>query len=78
LPERSIDLSFIQHFYLTSDSTSKQFVTKGIGGKYIIPIHYHFTTPVMDTAVVKQNYPEAIFFDEELQNWMIPQYKNKI
>ncbi|NPD46630.1 MBL fold metallo-hydrolase [Lentimicrobium sp. S6] len=72
LQERKIDLSFIQHFYLTSDSISRQFVTKGIGGKYIIPIHYHFTTPIFDSILIKQNYPEAILFNEELQTWHMP------
>ena len=72
LPEKNIDLSFIQHFYLTSDSISRQFVTNGIGGKYIIPIHYHFTTPVFDSVIVKQNYPDAILFNEELQTWYMP------
>lgn len=72
LPERKIDLAFIQHFYLTSDSISKQFVTKGIGGKYIIPIHYHFTTPSFDKAIVKANYPDAILFDKELESWEMP------
>ena len=75
LPEKKIDLSFIQHFYLTSDSTSKQFVTKGIGGKYIIPIHYHFTTPSFDAAIVKENYPDAILFDKELESWKMPERK---
>lgn len=72
LPERKIDLAFIQHFYLTSDSISKQFVTKSIGGKYIIPIHYHFTTPSFDKAIVKANYPDAILFDKELESWEMP------
>lgn len=76
LPERKIDLSFIQHFYLTSDSTSRQFVTKGIGGNYIIPIHYHFTNPGFDAAIVKENYPDAILFDKELESWNMPAKKN--
>jgi L-ascorbate metabolism protein UlaG (beta-lactamase superfamily) len=72
LPEKKIDLSFIQHFYLTNDSASKLFVTKGIGGKYILPIHYHFTTPSFDAAIVKENYPDAILFDKELESWKMP------
>ncbi len=72
LPEKKIDLSFIQHFYLTSDSTSSQFVNKGIGGKYILPIHYHFTTPGFDAAIIKENYPDAILFDKELESWKMP------
>ncbi len=77
LPEKKIDLSFIQHFYLTNDSTSKLFVTKGIGGKYIIPIHYHFTTPSFDASIVKENYPDAILFDKELASWEIPEKKEE-
>ena len=72
LPEKKIDLAFIQHFYLTSDSISQEFVTKGIGGKYILPIHYHFTTPSFDAAIVKGNYPDAILFDKELASWKMP------
>nr|NQU89654.1 PD40 domain-containing protein [Bacteroidota bacterium] len=72
LPEKMIDLSFIQHFYLTNDSLSKKFVNDAIGGRYIIPIHYYFTTPPFDTNIVRQNYPDAIIFKEELQSWQMP------
>lgn len=78
LPEKKIDLSFIQHFYLTSDSTSKQFVRKGIGGKYIIPIHYHFTTPAFDSSLIRDNYPKAIIFKEELDSWHMPIKANSL
>jgi hypothetical protein len=78
LPEKNIDLSFIQHFYLTDDSTSRQFVTKGIGGKYVFPIHYHFTTPAFDSIIVKENYLNAIIFSEELQTWHMPKDEPKV
>jgi L-ascorbate metabolism protein UlaG (beta-lactamase superfamily) len=73
LPEKKIDLSFIQHFYLTNDSLNKKFVNEAIGGRYIIPIHYNFTTPAFDSTMVRQNYPDAIIFEEELQTWVMPQ-----
>ena len=73
LPERNIDLSFIQHYYLRGDSLSTKFVREAIGGRYIFPIHYHFTTPPLDTTIVRQNYPDAIIFKEELQTWEMPQ-----
>ena len=72
LPERNIDLSFIQHYYLRGDSLSTKFVREAIGGNYIFPIHYHFTTPTFDTTIVRQNYPDAIIFKEELQKWQMP------
>ncbi|MBN2395006.1 MAG: hypothetical protein JXC36_00915, partial [Candidatus Atribacteria bacterium] len=71
------DLSFIQHFYLTNDSASKLFVTKGIGGKYILPIHYYFTTPAFDSTIVWQNYPDAVIFEKELQTWVMPDRKEE-
>lgn len=78
LPERKIDLLFIQHYYLRGDSLGKKFVNNGIGGNYIIPIHYHFTNPSFDRSIVLQNYPEAIIFKEELQSWSMPDKKDKL
>ncbi len=72
LPERKIDLAFIQHFYLTGDTMSSDFVKKGIGGDYILPIHYHFTTPPFDSTIVRENYPSAIIFENELDSWIMP------
>ncbi len=77
LPEKKIDIAFIQHYYLTGDPSSRRFIEKGIGGKYIIPIHYHFTTPAFDTKIIKQNYQEAIIFKEELHSWRMPDKKDK-
>ena len=76
LPEKKIDLSFIQHFYLTNDSLNKKFVQEAIGGKHIIPIHYHFTTPTFDSSVVRQNYPDAIIFKEEMETWYMHYNEN--
>ena len=39
---------------------------------FILPIHYHFTTPAFDPEVVKQNYPKAILFNKELKTWIMP------
>lgn len=72
LLEKKIDLLFIQHYYLRGDSLSDKFIKEAIGAKYILPIHYHFTSPVFDSILVKQNYPDAILFNEELQTWHMP------
>lgn len=76
LPERKIDLLFIQHYYLTDDPSDRRFVAEGIGGKYIFPIHYHFTTPAFDKKKIRQHYPDAIIFKKELQSWSIPEKEN--
>lgn len=72
LLERNIDLAFIQHYYLIGDSLNERFVRDAIGGYYIFPIHYHYTTPAFEASVVKSNFPEAIIFEEELQTWKLP------
>lgn len=73
LPEKEIDLVLIQHYYLIGDADDDRYVKDGIAGDYIIPIHYYFTTPAFDASVVKQNYPDAIMFKEELQSWRMPE-----
>jgi len=75
LPEKKIDISFIQHFYLTNDPTERKFVLEGIRSRFIIPSHYHYTTPPLDTALVLRNYPDAVQFKEELQKWLLPSTK---
>jgi L-ascorbate metabolism protein UlaG (beta-lactamase superfamily) len=72
LLERNIDLSFIQHYYLIGDSLNEKIVREAIGGKYIFPIHYQYTTPAFDASLVKSNFPEAIIFEEELYTWQLP------
>lgn len=75
LPEKKIDLAFIQHYDLRGDSLSDKFVREGISASYIFPIHYHFTTPSFDAAIVRENYPDAIIFDKELESWKMPERK---
>lgn len=72
LPEEKIDIAFIQHFYLSDIQSEKQFVIQGIGAKYIIPTHYYYTNPPMDRNMVLRNYPDAIFFKNELSSWDLP------
>lgn len=75
LPEKRIDIFFIQHFYLTNDPAESKFVREAIGSRFIIPSHYHYTTPPLDTALVLRNYPDAVVFKEELQKWVMPSTK---
>jgi L-ascorbate metabolism protein UlaG (beta-lactamase superfamily) len=72
IPEKKIDFAFIQHFYLTDNPSEKKFVNEGIGSRFIIPIHYYYTTPPIDTAFIKSNYPDAVVFRHELQHWVMP------
>lgn len=72
LATRKIDLAFIQHYYMRGDSIENKFIREGIAAKYVFPIHYHFTTPTFDAAIITQNYPDAIIFKDELQTWEMP------
>jgi L-ascorbate metabolism protein UlaG (beta-lactamase superfamily) len=72
LPEKKIDLAFIQHFLLTPDPGETKFVREGIGSQYVLPSHYHYTVPPLDTSLVLRNYPDAVLFRNELQNWIMP------
>jgi len=76
LPERDIDLAFIQHYYLNGYSVSTKFVKEAIGANFIFPIHYHFTTPAFDSEIIRENYPDAIIFENELDSWILPENEN--
>ncbi len=78
LPEKNIDLLFIQHYYLLGKPVRTKFINKAIAAKYIIPIHYQYTTPSFERSIVLKNYPEAILFKEELQSWSMPDKKDKL
>jgi L-ascorbate metabolism protein UlaG (beta-lactamase superfamily) len=73
LPEKKIALAFIQHFYLTAAPAERTFIQEGIAARYIIPMHYHYTVPPMNPESVLRNYPDAILFKAELENWVMPQ-----
>ena len=72
LPEKKLDIAFIQHFYLTDIPEEQQFIKQGIAAKYLIPTHYFYTTPPFNRETVKTFYPDAILFDSELSSWVMP------
>lgn len=72
LPEKKLDIAFIQHFYLTDIPEEQQFIKQGIAAKYLIPTHYFYTTPPFNRETVKTFYPDAILFDKELSSWVMP------
>jgi L-ascorbate metabolism protein UlaG (beta-lactamase superfamily) len=71
LSEQNIDLAFIEHFYLRN-SASRGILDINIGAKYVFPIHYKYTTPEYNREVVLFNYPDAVVFNQELENWIMP------
>ncbi len=73
LPEKKIDLAFMQHFYLGDVPAEQKLIREGIAARHIFPMHYHYTVPPMNPESVLRNYPDAILFKAELESWVMPQ-----
>lgn len=69
VPEKNIDVAFIPHFYMRTKNSPQ---VSGVSARYNIPIHYYFTTPPLSTTLVLRYYPDAIFFDKEMDTWTMP------
>lgn len=72
LPEKKIALAFMQHFYLGDAPAEHKLVREGIAARHVFPMHYHYTVPPMNPESVLRNYPDAIFFKAELEDWVMP------
>jgi L-ascorbate metabolism protein UlaG (beta-lactamase superfamily) len=70
LPERRLDLAFIQHYCLGEEPADRRLVQEGIGARWIFPSHYHLTDPPLQPAAVLRSYPDAILFRKELDTWV--------
>jgi L-ascorbate metabolism protein UlaG (beta-lactamase superfamily) len=70
LPEKRLDVAFIQHYCLGEDASDRRLVREGIGARRIIPSHYHLTDPPLRIAAVLAQYPDAIFFGKEMDAWV--------
>jgi L-ascorbate metabolism protein UlaG (beta-lactamase superfamily) len=75
LPEKGMDVAFMPHFYFTDIPAEQKFLREGIASKYLIPTHYYYTDPPLNRSYVLSNYPDAIFFNDELQSWVMPPEK---
>lgn len=73
LPEKKIDLAFIQHFYFTDVPAERKFIREGIAARHVFPMHYQYTVPPMNPESVLRNYPDAVLFKAELESWVMPQ-----
>jgi L-ascorbate metabolism protein UlaG (beta-lactamase superfamily) len=69
LPEKKLDAAFIQHYCLLGDASDRRLVRDGIGARRIFPSHYHLTDPPLRIAAVLGQYPDAIFFQKEMDTF---------
>jgi L-ascorbate metabolism protein UlaG (beta-lactamase superfamily) len=71
LPEKQIDIAFVSHFMLIVERFQAH-VTEGIQAKYIVPMHFQFTAPPPDYALMESYFPDAIVFRNSLESWVMP------
>ena len=70
LPGKNIDISFIQHFLL-SDTAFHSLISDIFKSKNVVASHYKLTGRV-NTEMIASNYPDAVIFTKEMQNWVMP------
>ena len=73
LPEKHLDLAFIQHYCLGEAPSDRRLVQEGIAAMRIFPSHYHLTNPPLQRDAILRSYPEAILFEKELETWSLPE-----
>lgn len=71
LPASKLDLAFIVHF-LFYNSSSRNIIANKIAARYVIPIHYLFTTPGINFSDIQTMFPVAVLFHSELESWIMP------
>lgn len=70
LPEKKLDVAFVQHYCLLGAASDRRLVRDGIGARRIFPSHYHLTDPPFQAAAVLRQYPDAIVFQKEMESWV--------
>jgi hypothetical protein len=71
LPEKQIDVAFVPHFMLIQQEQYAH-LTEGIQARYIVPMHYQFTVPPPDYALMERDFPRAIIFHNSMESWREP------
>jgi hypothetical protein len=73
LAEKGIDLAFFVYFFLEDDEY-KELIDQGIAVRYLFPAHYPQAgfDPDKTPEKILQHFPEAIFFNDELDSWTMP------
>jgi L-ascorbate metabolism protein UlaG (beta-lactamase superfamily) len=70
LPDKQIDIAFVAHFMLITESQHAH-VLEGIQAKYVIPMHFQFTYPAPDYELMESYFPDAIVFRESMESWVL-------
>lgn len=69
LPDKKLDIAFIQHYCLLGDASDRRLVQEGIGARRIVASHYQLTDPPFGAAAVLRQYPDAVVFEKEMDTW---------
>jgi len=68
LPERQVDLAFVQWSYLTEDSL-KPILEEGIMAENYVPMYFAGEDLAWALMSIPLSYPRAVLFQEELDTW---------
>ncbi|MBC8507112.1 MAG: MBL fold metallo-hydrolase [Anaerolineales bacterium] len=71
LPEKNIAVAFLPHFMLIEED-DHPLVLEGFAAKYLIPMHFAYTTPRPNYGLMETYFPDAVVFREELESWTLP------
>jgi len=71
LPDEHLDIAFVPHFLLINPS-AHPLVLQGIQARYILPMHYAYTTPSVNYEQMAKYFPEAVVFHQEMESWVMP------
>jgi L-ascorbate metabolism protein UlaG (beta-lactamase superfamily) len=71
LNDLQVDIAFITHFYFMN-SSSRDIFNDSIVARYLLPIHYWYTTPEINLVSIHTYFPDAVVFHSELESWIMP------
>ncbi len=69
--QKEIDIAFVPIFSLTSTSNHQE-IFAGIQARYLVLQHYFYPTFNADLSLMDDVFPNAIIFNNELENWVMP------
>lgn len=71
LPDKQLDIAFVPHFVLL-DKRAHSLILQGIQSRYVLPMHYAYTTPPVNYEQMAKYFPDAVVFHKEMESWVMP------
>jgi L-ascorbate metabolism protein UlaG (beta-lactamase superfamily) len=71
LPAKQLDVAMVPHFILITPE-DHPIVLEGIQARYVIPMHLLHTTPPINYVLLKEFFPDAVYFYNPMERWLMP------